>query len=270
MPTSTLSTNATYRYTAAEMESDSEKDEHRFPGALNSEPRRCRGWLRFRRVSTPQQQKSCPSWWTIAPWVLSALFASVSLVLFVLLSSDASGRRYGSYEAGFGTDIVTPSHIPLEHIRFKGSPLFSLSSNGTELGYLPPVDASARWPENMDLFGPPSEEVDANWERLIGRRYFSVSEEEAVRAWGEERYRFVDRVEGGYTAGLDMFHTLHCLNGIRMALHPEYYHDKHVHRPFHILGGEGAVVENAGVEDADSDAVNSGGGKDHGGVGHGL
>ncbi|KAK3692432.1 hypothetical protein B0T22DRAFT_531912 [Podospora appendiculata] len=213
------SANAAYRYTAAEPDSDkdSDPDEHRFP-AGTLEPARRRG---------------C-QWTVAAPWLLSALFASLSLVLLLVLllvlrssAQITDARYYGSYEAGFGTDLVTPSRIPLEQIRFRGSPRF-LTSNGT--GYLPPVDPAARWPENMDLFGAPSQEVDANWERLIGRRYFSVSEEEAVRAWGEERFRFVDRVEGG----LDVFHTLHCLNGIRMALHPEYYRDKIVHRPFHI------------------------------------
>ncbi len=55
--------------------------------------------------------------------------------------------------------------------------------------------------KNMVLFGPPSREIDKNWERLIGQRYFSVSEEEAIRAWGEKRKNYIDQRAGGYTAG---------------------------------------------------------------------
>lgn len=39
----------------------------------------------------------------------------------------------------------------------------------------------------------------------------SVSEKEAERAWGEKRFEYVDQELGGYTAGLDMFHILHCV-----------------------------------------------------------
>jgi hypothetical protein len=63
------------------------------------------------------------------------------------------------------------------------------------------VDKTARWPENMILFGPPSREIDNNWAKLIGKRYFSISEDEAERAWGDKRHDYVDERQGGYTAG---------------------------------------------------------------------
>jgi hypothetical protein len=53
----------------------------------------------------------------------------------------------------------------------------------------------------MVLFGSPSPEIDANWGRLIGDRYFSISEDEAKRAWGDKRHEYVDEWAGGYTAG---------------------------------------------------------------------
>jgi len=52
----------------------------------------------------------------------------------------------------------------------------------------------------MNLFGPPSPEIDANWDQLIGKRYFSISEEEAVEAWGPKRHEYIDHLQGGYTA----------------------------------------------------------------------
>lgn len=75
----------------------------------------------------------------------------------------------------------------------------------------PPVDKTAKWPENHRFVGPPSAEIDDNWAGLLEGRYFSVSEEEAVEAWGDRRHEYVDEERGGYTAGLDVFHTLHCL-----------------------------------------------------------
>lgn len=77
--------------------------------------------------------------------------------------------------------------------------------------HMPPVDKHARWPENHKFTGAPSAEIDGNWMDLTEDRYFSISEEEAIEAWGDRRHEYVDEVRGGYTAGLDVFHTLHCL-----------------------------------------------------------
>jgi len=77
----------------------------------------------------------------------------------------------------------------------------------------------------LELFGEPNPQIDANWEKLIGGRYVSISEEEATRAWGHKRHEYVDQELGGYTAGLDMFHILHCVNMLRMAVRHDYYHD---------------------------------------------
>jgi len=62
------------------------------------------------------------------------------------------------------------------------------------------VNRSAPWPENKQFVGKPNPQIDANWDELIGQRYFSVSEEEATRAWGDHRYDFIDQEQGGYTA----------------------------------------------------------------------
>lgn len=76
---------------------------------------------------------------------------------------------------------------------------------------MPPVDKTAKWPENHRFVGEPSAEIDDNWMGLLEDRYFSISEEEAAEAWGDRRHDYVDEEHGGYTAGLDVFHTLHCL-----------------------------------------------------------
>lgn len=51
----------------------------------------------------------------------------------------------------------------------------------------------------MTLFGQPSPEIDANWQDYIGKRHFSVSEEEAKASWGDSYLEFVDHRLGGFT-----------------------------------------------------------------------
>lgn len=95
------------------------------------------------------------------------------------------------------TSTDLPSPIPLEKVRFRGTPHFH--NNGTP--WTEPPDMLASWPENLQYVGEPNPQVDANWQELIGQRYFSISEEEAKSAWGERRHDYVDQNAGGYTAG---------------------------------------------------------------------
>jgi hypothetical protein len=101
---------------------------------------------------------------------------------------------------GFGVLIyivVDPATIPLEQVRFTGSPQFSPNGSMSHK----PFDPSISWPENVHYFGEPSPEIDANWEKLIEFRYFSISEEEAKSVWGDGYHEYVDQLQGGYTAG---------------------------------------------------------------------
>lgn len=111
----------------------------------------------------------------------------------------------------------TLTRVPLEVKRFYGSPEFD--DNGTMV--MPEVDQLAKWPENHQFTGEPSAEIDDNWMNLIEDRYFSISEEEAIEAWGERRHEYVDQDHGGYTAGLDVFHTLHCLVRFFLLFRPQ-------------------------------------------------
>ncbi|KAK8075912.1 hypothetical protein PG994_003184 [Apiospora phragmitis] len=170
----------------------------------------------------------------LLPWALTVIFASLSIVL--LIDRNATKEEvavWGTYEEGFATDHAPDTEIPLELVTFRRSPHFDI--NGT--GFLDPVDDKAPWPENMVLFGTPSEEIDDNWERLISGRYFSITEEEATRAWGDKRHEYVDEGEGGYTAGAILHNSESLIdtpkkNAIRKALHKDYY-GKH-HSPFHV------------------------------------
>lgn len=103
--------------------------------------------------------------------------------------------------------------VPLEVKRFVGSPKFD--ENGTM--WMDTTDPEARWPENLRFTGDLSDEVDENWNQIVEDRYFSVSEAEAIEAWGDRRHEYVDEELGGYTAGLDVFHTLHCLVSLAVS-----------------------------------------------------
>ncbi|SCV37166.1 uncharacterized protein FFFS_05530 [Fusarium fujikuroi] len=156
---------------------------------------------------------------SILPWILTVAFAVSTVILTAKLRAQSS---FGTYQTNFKTDFAFPIKVPLEEIQFRGSPHFL--KNGTP--WIKDADETAPWPENVRYVGEPSHEIDENWQRLIGKRYFSISEEEAKRAWGDRRQEFVDQNMGGYTAGFDMFHTLHCINELRKALRPEYYPPK--------------------------------------------
>jgi hypothetical protein len=81
-------------------------------------------------------------------------------------------------------------------VRFTGSPEFD------EHGRMhhKPWDPNVPWPENVRYFGEPSPEIDENWNKLIGTRYFSISEE-AKSVWPDTYSDYVDQLQGGYTAG---------------------------------------------------------------------
>ncbi|KAF4336145.1 Tat pathway signal sequence [Fusarium beomiforme] len=147
------------------------------------------------------------------------MFAILSAILLAKLHAQS---HFGTYETSFDTDFFFPLRVPLEKVKFWGSPHFY--NNGTP--WINSPDEAAPWPENVRYVGEPSHELDENWQRLIGKRYFSISDEEAEKIWGDRRHEYVDQNMGGYTAGFDVFHTLHCINELRKALRPDYYPPK--------------------------------------------
>ena len=66
-------------------------------------------------------------------------------------------------------------------------------------------------------------EIDAAWEELTRDRYFLLSDSEAKEAYGEHPSKYWNVHHGGYIAGLDVLHTLHCLNHLRMSIYPDVY-----------------------------------------------
>ncbi|KAJ7158962.1 hypothetical protein C8R43DRAFT_1124603 [Mycena crocata] len=68
---------------------------------------------------------------------------------------------------------------------------------------------------------PSSPKLDELWSNLYNFGISRISKEEAARL--PNKTHAIPGDEGHYIAELDVFHNLHCLNKIRMALDPDYY-----------------------------------------------
>ncbi|TRX93776.1 hypothetical protein FHL15_005452 [Xylaria flabelliformis] len=64
---------------------------------------------------------------------------------------------------------------------------------------------------NSVYSGPPSEEQEDAWDRLIMPAYLNVSRDELTRA-GESFENVIELVGGGYIVSLAVYHELHCLD----------------------------------------------------------
>lgn len=165
----------------------------------------------------PEKRRAIPnstsSWRLIGLWILStALFTSLA----VYLDRRAVTSRLGTYEKGWKTDFEPArQYISTEQVRFTGSPAFDLENN-----YFVPN------PDPITYVGDPSPEVDRAWDELTWGRYILITRDEAVAALTDtfgDVEQFWSPKRGGYIAGVDMFHTLHCLNRLREDLYPDYY-----------------------------------------------
>lgn len=76
--------------------------------------------------------------------------------------------------------------------------------------------------------GEPSPEVDESWTSITKAvPLFSIDEEDVARLRKnkDEIVRVPDEEGGGYLAGLEASHQLHCVNILRMYTHFDYYKD---------------------------------------------
>lgn len=89
--------------------------------------------------------------------------------------------------------------------------------------------------------GPPSAKIDAEWERIMNRELTITLQKVAnegvvaqirvdakdLKALDkpETQAAYSKEIGGGYTAGLEVFHQIHCLNMLRQWSYKEYYLD---------------------------------------------
>ncbi|KAF7345278.1 hypothetical protein MSAN_01904500 [Mycena sanguinolenta] len=70
---------------------------------------------------------------------------------------------------------------------------------------------------------PSSPELDLMWSDLYNYGVSRITKEEAARL--PNKTHAIPGDPGHYIAELDVFHNIHCLNKVRMALDPDYYPD---------------------------------------------
>ncbi|KAF5868413.1 putative tat pathway signal sequence protein [Botrytis fragariae] len=177
-------------------------------------------------TEVPRSHKSLNGTTRVVITVITLLlWGAAAFVAGSMTSKTHRDSPLGSAENGFVEElIITPSEtFKLIQTRFTGGVDFS--------------------PEGIEVLAPsiyvgePSLEIDEAWNAIIGgeSHYFSVSEEEARRLWGTESDRYRDRIRGGWTGTLDMFHCLHCLNQLRKALRRDIYPEEEHRGMIHQL-----------------------------------
>lgn len=77
-------------------------------------------------------------------------------------------------------------------------------------------------PSEPEYVGPPNDDMDEAWETLLKGRYFTITDEEAVATFGPS-HQVHNHSNVGYLMGLDVYHTLHCVDQLRRMLDREHY-----------------------------------------------
>ncbi|KAM3069013.1 hypothetical protein ACMFMG_004192 [Clarireedia jacksonii] len=127
--------------------------------------------------------------------------------LFVLISKSES-VSHSSYDHGFSTDLEpVKSEIELIVKSFNGG--VELQSDGSFS-----TDSGGR-----EYVGSPAPEVDEAWETLLGGLNLDFDKTEVDLS--DSTFQWPE--SGLYFSGLDVYHSLHCLNRLRQAIYPEYY-----------------------------------------------
>ncbi|KXL44888.1 MAG: hypothetical protein FE78DRAFT_91107 [Acidomyces sp. 'richmondensis'] len=141
---------------------------------------------------------------------------AIVVVLLMLYYVRSKGNQY------LATDFVPArAQIATQRVRFSGTASFD--ENGSAY-------RTSR-PGEPQYVGTPTREIDDAWTALVGGRYFYLTEEEAREAW-PDTYQEYYHDEFGYRTGLDVLHTLHCVNHLRKTLYVDYYPHYSMGKPF--------------------------------------
>ncbi|KAH6664865.1 hypothetical protein B0J14DRAFT_238226 [Halenospora varia] len=93
--------------------------------------------------------------------------------------------------------------------------------------YLQRFNGALRDPNNYR--GPPSEKIDKAWKEIIlpHKSLFRFTKDQLIRLNASEyAAEYTEEMGGGYIAGLEVFHELHCVNMLRQATYMDYYSPK--------------------------------------------
>ncbi|KAE8358393.1 hypothetical protein BDV27DRAFT_163623 [Aspergillus caelatus] len=151
----------------------------------------------------PKSSKTTFNWQIGLPWILSAILALFSG--YLLFRQPAT---HGAYRTDFPD--VQP-YVTYEERTFTGKFYYNEETQMIERE----VD-----PTKPQYAGPPSPEIDAAWAELLRGEFPAITDQEAA-PYKPNIKKFPDT--GNYHFELDVFHSLHCLNYIRMYVDKDYY-----------------------------------------------
>ncbi|KAI0202339.1 hypothetical protein F4808DRAFT_458938 [Astrocystis sublimbata] len=133
----------------------------------------------------------------------------LSLSLTWLLASVASHPRY-DISLGLDTELEPlKSQIEIQRRTFTGD--LDWDENGTLV--------RVSKPGALKYVGEPTPEIDANWDRLIFGDAVDIRGDDAKTVEGTT----LQKPDGWWVLGIEVFHHLHCLNMLRKTLHMDYY-----------------------------------------------
>ncbi|KAI1349996.1 hypothetical protein F5Y01DRAFT_316149 [Xylaria sp. FL0043] len=142
------------------------------------------------------------------------LIVSVTLNIFLgflglfSLTHGHKSANEATYELGFATDLEpAKNEIELVFQRFSGG--VKLDTEGHFF-----TDDEGR-----EFVGSPDPAIDKAWEMLLEGLNLDFDKTEVDL--GESTFQWPE--SGFYFSGLDVFHSLHCLNRLRQAMYPDYY-----------------------------------------------
>ncbi|KIN09130.1 hypothetical protein OIDMADRAFT_108896 [Oidiodendron maius Zn] len=151
-------------------------------------------------------------------WLFTGILAFTTAVMALWLAGpyNLHAPVAGSFRTGFSTEFdPAKSYIGEEQKQFWGGPRWY--NNGTSYHLSSPSEPK--------YVGPPNEEIDSAWKTLLKGRYFKVTEEEAEMTFGKP-HGLYNHPNIGYLMGLDVYHSLHCVEQLRRALDRDHYFNK--------------------------------------------
>ncbi|KAI7535086.1 NAD(P)-binding protein [Hortaea werneckii] len=154
--------------------------------------------------------------WKLATILLAIATLTQAALLLFIASQDREETRTGFPGAPNPYKKTTRSYT------------FALRASAENGTLHPVVD-----PSSPTYAGPPSPQIDQAWNQLIEPRYFKLTEAEVAHLTSNDNQdlpapeplpQWPGAVpETGVYGGIDMLHSLHCVDSLRKALTPAYY-----------------------------------------------
>ncbi|KAF2660930.1 hypothetical protein K491DRAFT_774261 [Lophiostoma macrostomum CBS 122681] len=142
--------------------------------------------------------------WRLWPWIAHTILLTVSLTLFIngVYLATPSQARCAQILSSYSPAVTA---VEYEDVKFNGS-----------------LKAPSVYRGN------PSPEIDEAWSRVTKSvPLFSITEDDVAKLNKnkDEIVKVPDAEGGGYLAGLEASHQIHCVNLLRMYTHFDYYKD---------------------------------------------